>query len=77
MENNLSKETSEILQYLYDKTDSLNYIQMEDLEIEFGISINQIRKYIEILKDDILVFENEMGIQISENGINYAKSRWL
>lgn len=73
----LNKKTLEILQYLYDYTDNDSFIQLGDIETEFGISVSEVRSHVENLKDYIFVFESDRGIQISESGINFAKTRWV
>ncbi|MBN1499558.1 MAG: helix-turn-helix domain-containing protein [Spirochaetes bacterium] len=73
----MNKQNEEVLQYLFDHTDSKKFVQTGELETQFGISPSALRNCIEDLKEKIYVFESEYGIQISESGINYAKSRWV
>lgn len=73
----MKKLSEEILQYLYDYSDNNKYVELSTLEVELGKDIFELRCCIEDLKEMIFLFESERGLQISENGINYARSKWV
>ncbi len=77
LENTLNKNADEILQYLYDHTNNKKFVFPGELETEFGLSPVKVRNCLEDLKEAILIFESNNGIQISEIGNNYAKTRWV
>lgn len=67
----------QLLQDIYQKTSRTKYINMDALMLEFGTTEHRLRPILEDLKDNCLIIEHDEGFQISPQGINYSKTRWI
>jgi DNA-binding GntR family transcriptional regulator len=65
-----------ILNQIYYKTAAGDFITMDELETEFGMSGSLLRPCLEDLKNEILVVEHEEGFQVSRQGIHYCQRIW-
>jgi hypothetical protein len=68
--------TGKILNQIYYKTAGGDFITMDELETEFGMSGSRLRPSLEDLKNGILVVEHEEGFQISRQGLHYCQGIW-
>jgi len=73
----MNKKHLDLLQYLYNETSLYSFVKLYSLEIEFGMSGQQLRSLLEDLKEEGLVVEAEEGFGISRVGINFGKSKWV
>ncbi len=68
---------SDILQFLYYRTGRDRFITLYELEIEFGMSGNDLSALLEDLKELEYVVEVDEGYGITDRGSNFGKSRWV
>jgi len=66
-----------ILHYLYSKTERGGFIPLYELEVRFALSGSELQGILEDLKEGELVVESDTGFQVSQNGVNFGKSRWV
>lgn len=66
----------DILSEIYSKAGNKNFITMDELETETGLSGKEIRSLVEDLKEELLIVEHPEGFQISDNGMHFCKTRW-
>lgn len=70
----------DILFFIYNRTQQgfpHKFVTLGEIETEFGASGSTLRASLEDLKDDILISEHNPGFQITIDGINYGRSRWV
>lgn len=66
----------DILSEIYSRAGNKNFITMNELETETGLSGKEIRGIVEDLKEELLIVEHPEGFQISDNGMHFCKTRW-
>ena len=66
-----------ILHYIFSKTRDGGFLSLYELEIEFGITGSDLQPVIEDLKEGEQIIETDERYQISDNGINFGKSKWV
>lgn len=66
----------DILSEIYSRAGNKNFITMDRLETETGLSGKEIRAMVEDLKEELLVIEHPEGFQVSDNGMHFCKTRW-
>ncbi len=67
----------DILSEIYCRAGNKSFITMDELEIETGLSGQEIRSIVEDLKEELLIVEHPEGFQISHNGMHFCKTRWV
>jgi len=66
-----------ILHHIFNKTKDGGFLSMYELEIEFGAEGSDLQPVLEDLKEGELIIETDEKYQISDNGINFGKTRWI
>jgi predicted TPR repeat methyltransferase len=66
----------DILHEIFHRAGIERFMTIYELETETGLSGAALRPMLEDLKEENLLHEHPEGLQISENGLYYCKSRW-
>ncbi|PKL17097.1 MAG: hypothetical protein CVV49_12855 [Spirochaetae bacterium HGW-Spirochaetae-5] len=66
----------DILHEIFHKAGTDKFMTIDELETETGLSGSALRPMLEDLKEESLLLEHTEGLQISESGLYYCKSRW-
>ncbi len=66
----------DILSEIYNRAGSTEFMTMDELETETGLSGSELRPMLEDLKEELHIVEHPEGFQISKNGMHFCKTRW-
>lgn len=73
----MNKRSEDILYEIYHSTSEGGYVSIDELETVTGLSGSVIRAEAETMKEKGFLFEREEGLQVSETGRAFSKSRWV
>jgi hypothetical protein len=66
----------DILHEIFHRAGTEKFMTLYELETETGLSGAALRPMLEDLKEESFLLEHPEGLQISESGLYYCKSRW-
>ena len=67
----------EILHEIFHQAGSGNFITLYEIEILTGVAGGKLRPMLEDLKEESLIVEHPEGFQVSKEGENFCKTRWV
>ena len=69
-------ELRDLLNEIFHRTEKGDFVTMDELETEFGLSGSDLRPMLEDLKEARVVVEHHEGFQVTPHGITECRSRW-
>ncbi len=68
---------TDILYEIYHKAGKSGFITMYELELTTGLGATAMRSMLEDLKAGLMIYEHPEGFQVSDEGMNYCKTKWI